>query len=329
MKILVTGAGGFLGRAVVQFAAAKHQVVALVRPAADVSGHGWPDSVQIVRGDLREPGQWCALMHGIEAIVHLAAATSGDLSHQFRGTVVATENFLGHIPLGSINRFVHVSSFSVYDFGAIPTDGLITETTPIEPRPERRDAYTITKIHQERLVVEACQATHTPYVILRPGVVYGPGKNWDYGRAICLGRFDIIFSPGAAFRLTFVDNCAEAIVKSLDAPVPSGSIFNIVDDELPSHRRYYYLCRRAGASTGWPIYVPWFMITGLGRIIALVNRIAFRGGARLPEILAHPRQQARWKPLHYTNEHAKAALGWSPRIRLEDALTRTVTGKAD
>ena len=55
MKVLITGASGFLGRSVVRAAsAAGHEVVALVRPTADISGYGWPDTVEILRGDLRQ-----------------------------------------------------------------------------------------------------------------------------------------------------------------------------------------------------------------------------------------------------------------------------------
>jgi nucleoside-diphosphate-sugar epimerase len=329
MKVLITGASGFLGRSVVQIAAAKHQVVALVRPAADISAYKWPANVQIVRGDLRQEGKWCSETDGIEGIIHLAAAPTGSFAEQFTGTVVATENLLARVALKSLKRFVHVSSFSVYDFAALPAGAVLSEAAPIETRPESRDPYTITKILQEHLIVEACKAAETPYVILRPGAIYGPGKAWNYGRAFRLGRFDILFSPGAEFRLTFVDNCAGAIVRSLDAPIRTGSIFNIVDDDLPSHRGYYQLCRRAGASTGWPIYVPWFIISGTGRIIGFVNSFVFGGRARLPELFAHRRQQARWKPLRYTNDHTKAALGWLPMTSFEEGTKKAVASRQE
>ena len=198
MKVLVTGASGFLGRAVVPAVAASgHQVVALVRPKAKLDALAWPNSVRILRGDLRQLGDWSKQLGDIEAVVHLAAASSGDLPSQFSGTVAATERLLDHLPMRSLRRFVHVSSFSVYDYSAVGFRGTLSEATPIDPRPEKRDAYTITKILQERLVTEACEAANSHLVVIRPGAIIGPGKDWGFGRVIKLGRLNVIFSPGS------------------------------------------------------------------------------------------------------------------------------------
>lgn len=320
MKILVTGASGFLGRSVVRISAdSGHNVTALIRPLADASRLGWPDGVSVLRGDLRQPGEWCEKFDA-EVVIHLAAAPSGDLATQFAGTVQATENLFEHMNLKSIKRFVHISSFSVYDFSSLPINGMVDESTPMEPSPEARDFYTITKMAQERLVIESCKAAGTDFLIIRPGAIYGPGKTWDYGTALSINLYDLIFSPNAIFRLTYVDNCAEAIVKAVSAPIESGRIFNIVDDDLPTFKMFHDKCRLAGAPTGRPVRVPWFLLSGLGRAVRLLNRIAFGNRAKLPEILEYRRQQARWKPLRYANQLAKAELDWFPKIGLEEGI---------
>ena len=321
MKVLVTGASGFLGRAVVRAAAAAgYNVRALVRPTADISTFAWPDSVEIVRGDLRQKGNW---LRGIDvdAVVHLAAAPSGDLATQFAGTVQATENLLESLSLNAIKRFVHVSSFSVYDFSAVPDEYVIDESSIVESKPEARDAYTITKILQERLVTETCAKAGTECIVLRPGAIYGPGKDWDFGKAISFGSYDFIVSPNAIFRLTYVDNCADAIVKAIEAEAKSGAVFNVVDDELPTFKQYYDDCRSAGAPTGHPLPIPWWLLSGLGRSVRLLNHVAFRDRAKLPEILEFRRQQARWKPLRYNNKLARSGLGWSPKIGLQEGIS--------
>jgi 2-alkyl-3-oxoalkanoate reductase len=334
MKLLVTGASGFLGRAVVRAAAAAgHQVIAMVRPAASLGGLDWPAGVELLRGDLRQRGAWCADLNEVEAVIHLAAAVEGDLATQFAGTVAATETLLEHLP-ETIRRFVHVSTFSIYDYGAVPIGGTLTERTPIEPKPEARDAYTITKLVQERLVTEFCGERGVHLVVLRPGAIYGPGKLWDYGSAMKLGRFDLLFAPLARLKLTFVDNCAEAIVKAVDAPVPAGSIFNLVDDDPPTHARFHRTSRRLGAETGRAVYVPWLLVATTGLAVALLNRLAFKDRARLPAFLAYRRQRASWKPMRYANAAAKEGLGWTPRVSLEDGLAASIprpgsSGKAE
>lgn len=325
MKVLVTGASGFLGREVVKAAvSAGHQVVALVRPTAELSKLGWPTSVQVVRGDLRQVCNWATEIDDVEAVAHLAAAPSGDLPTQFSGTVVATENLLAHLPTRSLRRFVHVSSFSVYDYASVGFGGTLTEETPIDFAPQERDAYTVTKIAQERLVTEACQAAGTHLVIIRPGAIVGPGKDWGFGRVMKLGRFDLIFSPGAKFPLTYVSNCAQSIVTALDAQVPSGSVYNVVDDELPTYGEFHRLGRRFAHQTVGPaLYLPWLGVRLLGAAVSLVNRLAFSGRAKLPELLDWRRQSVRWRPMTYSNRAAKQDLGWSPAVPLVAAAQKT------
>ena len=96
MKLLVTGAGGFLGQYVVAAAVRRgHRVRAMVRPAGSVpaSWHGHP-MVEVVSGDLRSAKGILEILDGVDGVVHLAAAKAGDLYEQFGGTVIATENLL-------------------------------------------------------------------------------------------------------------------------------------------------------------------------------------------------------------------------------------------
>ncbi|WP_219893742.1 NAD-dependent epimerase/dehydratase family protein [Aquisediminimonas profunda] len=329
MKVLVTGASGFLGNSVVRAAAAAgHQVIALVRPTANVGRLAWPEVVEVIKGDLRQKGAWRDHLD-IDVVVHLAAAPSGDLATQFAGTVQATENLVDCLPLKALRRFVHISSFSVYDYSSRPRRRTIDETAALEPKPEARDAYTITKMLQERLVAERCEDAGLECIIIRPGAIYGPGKDWDYGTAVSFKSLDLLFGPFGAFRLTYVDNCADAIVKAIDADVGTARVFNIVDDDCPSLWKFHNACRRAGAHTGYVVPIPWVFVAALGRSVRLLNRLAFRNRAKLPELLEYRRQQARWRPLRYSNALARKVLGWTPSIGLAEGIARIVALKKD
>jgi nucleoside-diphosphate-sugar epimerase len=329
MNVLVTGANGFVGRAVVAAAIeAGHDLVALVRPAATLRGAPWDAGrLRVVRGDLRERGSWVDEIGPVDAVAHLAAATSGDLGTQFQGTVLATENLLLALDLGVLRRFVHVSSLAVYDYGALATGARLDEAALLERVPERRDPYTITKLFQERMVREALRSTRIELVVLRPGAVFGAGRLWNHGAALRLGRrVALIFAPGAGFRLTYVENCADAIVAALTEPRAAGRTVNIVDDGVPTHGAYRRMCRDAGAAVPFAIPVPWLALVAAGACIDWWNHRWLGGRAVLPEFLSLPRQQARWRPLRYSNQEAKAVLGWRPRVAMREAVERAVLG---
>jgi 2-alkyl-3-oxoalkanoate reductase len=324
VKVLVTGAAGFLGRAVVDAALqAGHDVVALVRPASDdLVGHPWSsERLEVVRGDLRQRGPWCDDIGGVDAIIHVAAATSGSLSEQFAGTVTGTENLLAAVAGSTLERFVHVSSFSVYDYSAVGTGRVIDERTPLETRPDLRDAYTTTKLLQETLVREACEQAGHDLVVARPGVIYGPGSDWDHGAALSIGPMAVVFSPHATFRLVHVDNCAAALVSALSADAVSGRTVNLIDDDLPTHLEYFRRCRSAGLTRAYPVPVPWRLVELVGRAFDLIDRLVPGRHLKLPELVELRRQRARWKPFTYPNDDAKRLLGWTtPRVCLSDAL---------
>lgn len=309
MKVLVTGAGGFLGRAVVDAATARgHDVLAMHRPAS-LPSPGDDSSVQILAGDLRQAGSWTRKLGDVDAVIHCAAAASGDLATQLAGTVLATENLLAALP-SRLASFVHVSSFSVYDFAA--GGRTLDETTPLEPEPLRRDAYTQTKLQQERMVRDWAREHKVPLLVARPGAIYGPGKDWDFGSAMRVGRFDLIFAPLAPMRLIHVSNCAAALVDAIEHDAPGETIVNLVDDEQPSHWRFHREAQQAGGSTGRAIPVPYLAVRAVGGLAILASRVFFAGRARLPEWLDPYRQRVRWRSLRYGNASYRRLTQFDP-----------------
>jgi 2-alkyl-3-oxoalkanoate reductase len=328
VKLLVTGAGGFLGRAIVDAAvAAGHDVTAMVRDGSrrdSGAERGVPPEVRLLVGDLRSRGDWCDGIGAAEVVVHAAAAAGGERGLQLANTVVGTENLLGALEGSSVSRIVLVSSFSVYDFAGIPRGRALTEESPLEERPLERDPYTETKLVQERLVRRWCADHDVPLVVLRPGAIAGPGRTWGYGTALNLGGLSFVFAPRARFRIIDVANCAAAIVRAAETPDADGTTINLVDDELPTHAEFFRRCRAAGAGVGTFVPVPWLLVSAVGRTLDTLNRRAFNGRMKLPELLDHRRQQARWKPLRYPNHRARHVLGWRPERTTAETIRTLV-----
>src|SRR5438105_4035291 len=135
MKLLVTGANGFLGRHVVAEALRRgHEVRAIVRPASELPRVGWPSSsrLQVIRADLRSARGLAEALADVDTVLHLAAAKSGDIYAQYAGTVGATENLLAAMDDAGVRRIVAVSSLAVYDYRNMPEHSTLDESSPVE-----------------------------------------------------------------------------------------------------------------------------------------------------------------------------------------------------
>src|SRR5262249_48623260 len=151
------------------------------------------------------------------AVIYHLAAGMGEKSFPgaFMNTVLTTRNLLDAVLThGCLKRFVSVSSFSVYTNRNKSRDGVLDESCSIEGQPViRGDAYCFAKVKQDALVIEYGRKHAIPYVLVRPGAVYGPGTTDITGR-VGSGAFGIFLHLGGSnvIPFTYVDNCADAIV---------------------------------------------------------------------------------------------------------------------
>jgi len=215
MKLLVTGASGFLGRFVVDEALRRgHAVRAMARSTASAAKAGWDKDPRVENAvaDLRSRRGLVEAVAGVDAVLHLAAAKSGDVYAQYGGTVVATENLLWAMDQAGVRRIVHVSSFSVYDWMRMRGGSLVDESAPLEKDAFDRDAYAHTKLVQERLVREHEADGVWSWTVLRPGMIIGPDNVWSARVGAQGKRLWVRMGAHARLPITYVENVAEAIV---------------------------------------------------------------------------------------------------------------------
>jgi nucleoside-diphosphate-sugar epimerase len=331
LKLLVTGANGFLGRYVVAEALRRgHAVRAVLRSAADPGKLGWanhPD-LETVRVDLRSRRGLVDAVAGADAVLHLAAAKSGDMYAQYAGTVVATENLLAAMTEANVRRIVLISSLSVYDYLKIPSFSLLTEDSPLEIDAFGRDEYAHTKLVQERLVREHATQHGWGFTVLRPGVIYGKDNLFTARLGMQAGRVWIRTGAWAKLPLTYVENCAEAIVLAAEKEAALGQTLNVIDDTPPTQRRYVATLRKRLSPR--PIIVPvaWSVMRLLAGLAVTTNKLLFKNRAKIPGLFIPARLHARCKPLRFTNLKIKLTLGWKPRYGLDESLDRSL-GKSD
>jgi 2-alkyl-3-oxoalkanoate reductase len=329
MKLLITGATGFLGKAVTAEALARgHHVRAMVRPGREVSGLPWHanPNVEYARVDLRSRRGLDEAVAGVDAVLHLAASVTGDFYSQFEGTVVATERLLEAIKAAGGTRLVLISSFSVYGYMRRWPFTLIDEDSPIEEVMHERDDYAKTKLLQEQLVRRYATEGNWPLVVLRPGVIYGPDK--VYGARLgskVKDRLWLRLGAWARVPMTYVENCAQAVVLATETDAAHGETLNILDDDPPTQRSLAKAIRRRTSPRPFLLPICWTLLRITARTVWIVNRYFLGGKAKVPGIFIPARLHARFKPLRYSNAKARRILGWQPRYTLDQGLDRSCT----
>jgi nucleoside-diphosphate-sugar epimerase len=326
MKLLVTGANGFLGRHVVAEALRRgHTVRAMVRSVKDAGRNGWVGrpNIEWVQADLRSRRGLVDAVAGCDAVLHLAAAKSGDIYTQYAGTVVATENLLAAMTEAGVRRIVAVSSLSVYDFLHMKSGAVLDEDSPLDVECVDRDEYAHTKVVQENLVRDHATKHAWDFTILRPGVIYGKDNLWTARLGHQGKRVWVRIGARAHVPLTYVENCAEAVVMSAEKDEAVGQTLNVIDDDPPTQRRYCSLIRQRTMPRPLVVPLPWPLMRAMAGVAGVTNRLLFRGRAKVPGLFIRARLHARSKPLKFANSKIKQVLAWHPRYSLSQALERT------
>jgi nucleoside-diphosphate-sugar epimerase len=327
--VLVTGAGGFIGSRVVAalLELGFRRIRCLLRSSSG-KGRDLPftkgpvgTGLEIVSGNLLSREDCEKAVKDVAVVFHLAAAR-GEKSFPdaLLNSVVTTRNLLeacAHQP--HFTRFVNVSSFAVYT-NTDAHHGLLDESCTTEKFPHQRgDAYTFAKARQEEIVAEYGRTHRLPYVILRPGYVYGPGNPSLSGR-VGVDTFGIYLHFGGSNRipLSYVDNCADAIVLAGLVRGIEGEIFNVVDDNLVSSRELLRQYKR-NVKKMKSVYCPHFMSYAL---CWLWEKYSSWSEAQIPPVFNRKRWHAEWKKTQYTNAKLKRLLGWTQRVSTSEGLRR-------
>ena len=214
MNILVTGASGFIGNALVQrLIQHGHHVRAVI--------HQKPPSlldcqVNYIVADITDPSTLTTAVKDVDVVFHCAA-----LVHDYGSTKKILEtNIQGTKNLAAacgdnIKRFVFLSH--------LPTNSI-----------KNLDAYSYSKAIAEQYLLEKFHNTRFPVVIIRPGNVYGPGATTWVLRplhAIQQGRIALINNGTGIFLHTYIDNLVDALLSTLHAPNAVGETIEITDGE--------------------------------------------------------------------------------------------------
>lgn len=216
MRILVTGAGGFLGRYVTDLLLIRGDTVTSLQrsPAPDLQQRG----VQLVRGSVADPEAVRSAVAGQEAVIHIAAKAGvwGRRRDYFSANVEGTRNLLAACREAGVRRFVHTSTPSVVFSGEAFAGA--DESLPYGCN--WLCHYAETKAQAEREALAANDPDGLRVCALRPHLIWGVGDPHLLPRVIArarAGRLRIVGGGGNRVDITHVRNAAVAHLQALAA----------------------------------------------------------------------------------------------------------------
>jgi len=312
MRVLVTGATGFVGRHFCEALVERgHHVVAAVRqdgacpPPAGVT--------PVIVGDIGPDTMWRTALSGINAVVHLAARahvmreTADDPEAAYRRVnVEATRRLVEEAVAADVHRFVFLSTVKV--------NGEATTTTAFQPEdmPNPEDAYGRTKRDAETALIIAAEGSKTETVIVRAPLVYGPGMKGNaltLFRAVANGLPLPFGSVDNRRSMIFAGNLTDALMNTLEEPAAAGGVFFVSDNDDVSTATF---ARRAAAALGRSsrlLPMPVGLLKFIGRMggkSAMVERVV--GSLQID--ISDFQKKLNWTPLFTMKEGLEQTASW-------------------
>lgn len=250
------------------------------------------------------------LTSDIEVVVHLAAWLRGlPLAKYLRVNVEATRSLAEISADAPVKRFIYVSSIAVYGPHG---DADVDEDAPVKPY---GDPYGDSKIAAEHALQTVARERNLDTVIVRPGMVYGPGSPGWTLRIFRLAQRGILpvvdGGQGTAYPI-YIDNLIDLLIRCITHPAAPGQVFNAVDDGPVSLRQFFW---------------PYVQMAARHRMVNISGRLATAAAAAfdpfVPGIsLRYVANQVQGHG-QVLNRKAKVLLGWAPQVALEEGMARS------
>lgn len=318
---LVTGGGGFLGRAIIERLIARgDRVRSIARnryPELDAMG------VETIKGDITDSDLVERACQGIDTVFHVAAKAGvwGSYDSYHKPNVVGTQITLEASRKAGVRRFVHTSSPSVV-FDGRDMEG-VSESAP---HPSKfRSHYSATKARAEQLVL-AANAPDFKTIALRPHLVWGPRDNHIVPRIVSqarAGRLRIIGDGLNKVDTTYIDNAADAHMAAADAldsnPNAAGRAYFISNGEPIAIREIVNGIVRAAGLPPIAKHVPRSLAVAIGGAFELVYKVLqIRNEPRLTRFVAEELSSSHW----FDISAARQELGYAPKVTIAEGLER-------
>jgi 2-alkyl-3-oxoalkanoate reductase len=319
VKVLVTGASGFLGSHVAeQLVAAGHQVVALVRRSSNVKFLSGLKGVELAYGAIEDLASVRAAMKGIDGVVHAAGLVKARGEEEFFAiNVGGTKNLLDAAEAeGAVKRFVFVSSLAAVG----PSDDGKPVLGQCEPRPVTH--YGRSKLEAERLVVAA--KDQLSVVVLRPPMIYGPRDNESFAFFQSVSRKFLPYLGDGKNTLSviYASDAASACLRALESEdVVSGSTYFIDDGKVYVWKDMLAEIERAIGADAWVRFsVPISILKGAALASESLGRLTGKA-VMLTRDKVNELSAPHWV---CDSGDTRRDLGWEPKVQWPEGTRKAV-----
>ncbi|MBI4665206.1 MAG: NAD-dependent epimerase/dehydratase family protein [Nitrospinae bacterium] len=325
MKVLVTGASGFVGRRLVpRLLLEGHEAVCALRSAK--GGKGLPEGVKtVITGELEASADLPGALAGVDTVIHLAGRAhvmhdkaQNPATEYYRVNVEASRVLGERAVEAGVKRIVFASS--VKAMGERTLEIPYTETSVCAPE----DDYGKTKLEAENVLKGICARGGVELVILRFPLVYGPGVKGNMAALVKAARKGIPLPLGAATNLRsliFVDNLVDAIIACSKNPSAASGIFLVSDGEDISTSRLYRLIGEAMDKRLRIPAVPLGLMKTLGQAGDMAGALM---GRKMP--ITSGAVEKLFGSLRVDSSKIRVALGWTPPYSVEEGMRAMVEG---
>ena len=319
MKVLVTGAHGFIGSHLVdKLLAEGASVRALVSPWGQLDNlAGVLGRLELVRADITQPESLVGVCDGVELVYHAAArvADYGPEKAFWQANVKGTENLLREAERAGVKRLVLVSSVAVHRYS-----GFRDADPRVQPRDGMINAYAHSKVAAEDVLKRAGLET----VIVRPGLwPFGP-RDPNFRRvveALKKGMFPLVDGGKAVLNTAYSENLVSGLWLAGTVPQAAGRTYVLADAGTPSWKDVFSELAHLLHAPEPRLSLPGSLTEPLGEAVERAYALA---GSREPPLTRYRGALMR-RDVHFSTAAAAHELGYCPEVSWQEGLARTVT----
>jgi nucleoside-diphosphate-sugar epimerase len=310
-KILITGATGFVGRALFENLKSKKKYLTHLTTRTNQK-ELFEGGKTFNIGEIDSNTNWKDALDGVSCVVHCAARAhimekkqTDSLNVYRRINVDGTRNLAKQAALRGIKRFIFLSSIKVNG-----EETIASESFKYDDIPQPKDAYGISKLEAEQALLEISKQTGLEVVIIRPPLVYGEGVKGNFLRLL-----DIVYKqiplPFAKINnlrsFIALDNLIDLIICCIEHPKAAGKTFLASDGQDLSTTDLIRKLSKFMNKSPRLFQVPQLIIQLIGRLVGKSSEIKRLFGS-----------------LRVDNSYTREILEWSPVLSLDESLEKTV-----